>query len=183
MRAASLAVLISGLLFISPAALCQSTSPSTDSQTLQELLQEVRQLRQDIRTVTVATERAQILLARLQTEQTAVNEGQKELDQAHATTAQAEEHAKSLENQVKYYTDQDSEDRTPNPSERQQIEEMLPRLKSRQDQANVQEQDAQTSEMQAKEKLEIEQSKMSTLEEELDQVDKILQNLANQPVQ
>lgn len=186
MRAAPIAVLICGLLLISPATFCQSnstSSTSSDSQTLQELLQEVRQLRQDLRTATAATERAQILLSRLQTEQTAVTEAQKELDEAHETTAQMQEHSQSLENQVKYYTDQDSEERTPNATQRQQIEEMLPRIKTRMDQANQQEQDAQSREMQAKENLQVEQSKMNTLQEELDQVDKILQNLANQPIQ
>jgi hypothetical protein len=47
------------------------TTPS-ESQTLQALLLEVRQLRQDLQTTTVAAQRAQILLYRLQGQEAAV---------------------------------------------------------------------------------------------------------------
>jgi chromosome segregation ATPase len=180
MRSASLLTLLLGLLFISPTSPGQSTS--TDSQTLQALLQEVRQLRQDVRTVTVATERSQILLSRLQTQQTAVEDAQKEFDQAHTAAAQAEEHSKTLQNEVKYYADQDNEEQTPNATDRQKIEDVISRLKTRLDQTGSEAQEAQTSEMQAQERLQIEQSKLSALQDELDQVDKILQNLASEPI-
>ncbi|MHB8525895.1 MAG: hypothetical protein ACYDD2_07040 [Candidatus Acidiferrales bacterium] len=100
MRRASL--LIFGLLLIPTTAFGQSTS--TDSQTLQALLHEVRQLRQDVRTVTVTSERAQVLLARLQVQQTAVEGAQKEVDNARTGLAQAQKHQNELENEIKYYT-------------------------------------------------------------------------------
>ena len=48
-------------LFVVPtAALAQSITP--DSHTLQEMLSEIRQLRKDLQTTSVASQRAQILL-------------------------------------------------------------------------------------------------------------------------
>jgi chromosome segregation ATPase len=181
MGSASLLALLLGLLLISPTS-SSGQSTSSDSQTLQALLQEVRQLRQDVRTVTVATERSQILLSRLQTQQTAVEDAQKEFDQAHTSAVQAEERSKTLQNEIKSYADQDNEEQTPNATDRQKIEDAISRLKTRLDQTGSAAQEAQTSEMQAQEKLQIEQSKMSALQDELDQVDKILQNLASEPI-
>jgi len=66
-------LLILGLLLIATPVLGQSAS--TDSQTLQALLSEVRQLRHDLQTTTLAAQRAQILLYRLQ--------GQEQSSHAH----------------------------------------------------------------------------------------------------
>jgi len=63
-------LLIPVLLLISAPVFGQSTS--TDSQTLQALLAEVRQLRHDLQTTTIAAQRAQILLYRLQGQEAAV---------------------------------------------------------------------------------------------------------------
>ena len=59
-----------GLLFFSTACFGQTTPG--DSQTLQALLLEVRQLRQDLQTTTIAAQRAQILIYRLQGQEAAV---------------------------------------------------------------------------------------------------------------
>jgi hypothetical protein len=59
-----------GLLLIAAPVLGQSAS--TDSQTLQTLLTEVRQLRHDLQTTTLAAQRAQILLYRLQGQEVVV---------------------------------------------------------------------------------------------------------------
>jgi chromosome segregation ATPase len=182
MRYALPSALVFALALIPTAGSAQSNSSSTDSQTLQALLQEVRQLRQDVRTVTIASERSQILLSRVQAQQTAVQSAQQEYDSARERVTQEEQRSSDVQIQIKYYSDQDSEDRAPNASDRQKIEDSIARLKSRLDAYSLQEQEAQTSEMQAKERLQTEQAKLSALQEELDQIDKILQNLASQPV-
>lgn len=169
------------LLFYSP-AFGQSSSTSTDSQTLQELLREVRELRQDLRTVTVASQRAQILLSRVQAQQTAVTEAQKEVDEAHSQTNQTERRSRQIQNQIKYYTDQDNEDRTPNAVERQNIEQNVARLNAILEQSHGDEAKMQADEMQAKDKLQFEQSKLDALQSELDQIDRTLANLSSQPV-
>lgn len=61
--------LVFGILFIAMATFGQSTSG--DSQTLQALLKEVKELRQDLRTSLVSMQRGQLLLFRVQTEQSA----------------------------------------------------------------------------------------------------------------
>jgi hypothetical protein len=55
------------LLFFSPAAFCQK--PETDAQTMQAVLQEIRQLRHDLQTAAIAARRAQILIFRLHEQQ------------------------------------------------------------------------------------------------------------------
>lgn len=184
MRRASFFVLIVGLLLIPATALGQSGSASSfsDSQTLQALLQEVRHLRQDVRTVTVVSERSQILLARLQAQETAVEGAQKELDNARSQVDQAQKHQNGLENQLQYYKDQDTEERTPDSAQRQKLETLIPRYKSSVDEAGAETQKAETAEMQAKDKLQIERSKLDTLQDELDRLDQSLKSLASQPV-
>lgn len=180
MRRASPSILILTLLLTPPMAFGQSTS--SDSQTLQALLREVRELRQEMRTITVASERAQILLSRQQMQQTAVQNAQKEEDAAKERTEQADEHSRRLTMQIKYYTDQDNEDATPNPDQRQRIEQQIASMKTMLEQANTDGAKAQSAEMQASEKLQIEQSKLAALQTELDQLDRNLQSLASQPV-
>jgi len=63
------------------------TAP-TDSQTLQALLVAVRQLRKDLQTTTVASQRVQILLYRMQLQQSAVARAQSRLDDVNAKLAQ-----------------------------------------------------------------------------------------------
>lgn len=184
MRRASPFVLVLTLLLAPTMSFGQSTSTSTstDSQTLQALLREVRELRQEMRTMTVASERAQILLSREQLQQAAVQNAQKEEDTAKERTERADEHSQQLTRQIKYYTDQDNEDATPNPEQRQRIEQELASMKTMLEQANADDAKAQSAEMQANEKLQIEQSKLAAIQTELDQVDRALQNLASQPV-
>lgn len=180
MRRASPFILVLTLLLTPTVSFGQSTS--TDSQTLQALLREVRELRQEMRTITVASERAQILLSREQMQQAAVQNAQKEEDMAKEHAERADEHSQQLTRQIKYYTGEDNEDATPSPEQRQRIEQQLSSMKAALEQADTDGAKAQSAEMQANEKLQIEQSKLAAIQMELDQVDRALQNLASQPV-
>ena len=159
-----------------------SNSAANDSQTLQALLREVRELRQDLRSATIASERAQILLTRLQSQQQTVIGAQKEVDAARGQLNEAELRRTTLENQIKYYSDQDNEDSTPDASKRQQVEQMLTHWKLNLQEAEAQRDAAQARETQAKQQLQLEQSKLDALQSELDQIDRALANLASQPV-
>src|SRR5215471_123569 len=64
-------LILFGLLLASTTTYSQRAL-SADSQTLQALLEEVRQLRQDLRTTSVTSVRAQILLHRVQIQEAAV---------------------------------------------------------------------------------------------------------------
>ncbi len=118
--------LVLGLLLISPAAFGQT--PPTDSQTLQALLAEVRQLRQELRTTTVAAQRVQVLLYRLQIQEGAVARTQRRVDEAHSTLSQTQTEVKMIASSIK-----DSEDKVSNaqnPVERKRQEDMLAKLKT-----------------------------------------------------
>lgn len=181
MRRVLLCVLPFALVLIPNVASSQSTS-SNDSQTLQALLKEVQELRQDVRTMTAASERAQILLSREQVEQGAVESAQKELDAANSRVSEVQRREGDLQEQIQAFTDEDNEDRTPNASARQRIEALIARFKANLERQGLQEQSAQTSQMQAKEKLQIEQGKLDTLQAELDRLDKDLQSFTTQTV-
>jgi chromosome segregation ATPase len=175
--------LVFGFLFIATGTLGQTSSPSSsgDSQTLQALLKEVRELRQDLRTSLVSTQRAQLLFYRMQAQQAAVGRAQKRHDDARAELDKAQEKRNKLEQQFKFYSSLDTEESTPDPSERKRLEDSLPEMKVSFEAAQGEEQQAQSKEMEAKDQLQIEQGKLDGLQEELDRIDKSLENLAKRP--
>lgn len=81
-------LLIPVLLFISAPVFAQSSS--TDSQTLQALLAEVRQLHHDLQSTTIAVHRAQILLYHLQGQEAIVARASQRLDDARARLAETQ---------------------------------------------------------------------------------------------
>lgn len=174
MRRASFLVL--GLLFIATATFGQTSSG--DSQTL---LKEVRELRQDLRASLASTQRVQLLFYRMQAQQAAIALAEKRHDDARAELAKAQKNRESLEQQFKFYTDLDTEEHTPDPSERKRLEESLPGMKTAMEAAEAEEQQAQNQEMEAKDQLQIEQGKFDSLQQELDGIDQTLANLAKQP--
>lgn len=193
MRRAFLSVLAIVIFVLTVSVTCDSraatpqsnssnNSSTTDTQTLQALLREVRELRQDLRTSTIASERAQILLTRLQAQQQAVDSAQKETDAVRNQVNEAELHSKTLENQIKYYSDQDTEEATPDATKRQRIEQMINHWKAELQDAEAQRDAAQSSASQARQQLQLEQSKLDALQSELDQIDRVLANLASAPV-
>lgn len=175
-------VMAAAVLLLFPAMGHGQAASGSDSQTLQELLKEMRLLRQDLRTVTATSERAQVVLSRLQTQQTAVGGAQQRLDAAQERLSQAQTRRRDLENEIKHYTDLDNEDSTPDATQRQRIEQYLTRAKASVDEASADEQAQQSSTMQARDKLQIEQGKLDALQSELDQLDKVLAQMASQPV-
>jgi phage-related minor tail protein len=107
---------------------------------------------------------------------------QKELDNARSLLAQAQKRRNEIENEIKYYTDQDTEELTPDSAQRQRIEDLVGRFKSNLEKASLEEQKAQSYEMQAKDALQIERAKLDALQDELDRLDQSLKGLASQPV-
>ncbi|MCX6626562.1 MAG: hypothetical protein NTW28_02895 [Candidatus Solibacter sp.] len=65
------------------AAAAQTASP--DTQALQALVTEIRQLRQDLQSTTVVTQRVQIVLYRLQTQTALVTRASSRLDDARSS--------------------------------------------------------------------------------------------------
>ncbi len=176
MNRSSLSVL--GLLLFSPACFGQSTP--NDSQTLQALLSEVRQLRQDLQTTIIAAQRAQILLYRLQGQEAAVARASERLDEAREMLTGAQSERKHQAAEVKQHEDFISN--TENSSaQRKEFENRLPEDKARLESFENLEQQQQARETEAEQQLRAEEAKFSDLRDKLDRLDKALDNASRRP--
>jgi DNA repair exonuclease SbcCD ATPase subunit len=164
--------LVLSLLLTSLAAFGQ-TSP-TESQTLQALLAEVRQLRQDLRTTTATAQRVQILLFRLQLQEAAVARMERRLDDAHSNLAQAQSELKRLASEIKIREDVQSN--TQNPVERRELEEVLPKIKAELESLKSSEQQLLARELETEQELRAEGAKLIALQGQLDMLDKSLES-------
>jgi DNA repair exonuclease SbcCD ATPase subunit len=171
-------LLLLGILVISSPALGQTTS--TDSQTLQALLAEIRQLRQDLLTTTVAAQRAQIVLYRLQAQEAAAARASQRLEDARAKLAETQSARTKLAAEIKRTQEFVSNAENP-PADRKQMEGWLPVGKARLEELEGEEQVRQTREIEAEEQQRTEQAKLAKLQDRLDRIEKTLENLSQQP--
>jgi hypothetical protein len=115
-------VLAVSSLLLSSVAVCQSPA-CPETETMQSLLTEVRQLRQDLQTVSVAARKAQILIYRLYVQEAIVrnvsenlNSTKNALDGMRMSREYQREQLKQFEERM-----ESSED----PSKRKQMEDMI----------------------------------------------------------
>ena len=162
-----------GLLLFSTACFGQ-TIPG-DSQTLQALLSEVRQLRQDLQTTTIAGQRAQILIYRLQGQEAAVARASQRLEEAREKLARTQDERKHVAADVKQQEEFISNMENP-AAERKEVERMLFQSKTRIESLDSQEQQLQTREIDAEQQLRAEEVRLSDLRDQLDRLDKALEN-------
>ena len=167
----------SRLLFLSfflvaPSAFSQ-TSP-TDSQTLQALLAEVRQLRQDLHRATVAAQRVQIVLHRLQGQEATVALTQRRVDEVRSNLEQTQSEEKSLSSAIKQAEEKlkDAE----KPEERKQLEDLLSKVKAELEVQQGVEQRMLTKQAEAEQDFRAEQAKLDALQDKLDQLEESLEN-------
>jgi len=175
------------LLFFPVAA--QAQSQPSDSQTLQALLSEVRQLRQQLLTSTTSMQRSQILLHRLDLQELAVQRATQRRDEAQEKLTELQKERKDSEALIKQATDssqgsdQDSTitvgNTTMNASQAQALSFIIPSIKARLESLNEEEQQAQTKLNEADEQLRIEQSKLADLQDQLDRLDRSLSDSAH----
>jgi DNA repair exonuclease SbcCD ATPase subunit len=173
MNRSSLVVL--GLLFFSTDCFGQTTSG--DSQTLQALLSEVRQLRQDLQTTTIAGQRSQILIYRLQGQEAAVARASQRLDEAREKLAGIQADRKHVAADIKRQEDFISNPENP-ATQRKEVEGMLSQLKTRVESLENQEQQLQTREIEAAQQLRAEEVRLSDLRDQLDRLDKALESVS-----
>src|SRR5262249_3710755 len=161
--------LLVGLLLISTPAFAQSTPTHptpTNSQTLQAILSELRQLRQELTATAATTQRVQITLYRLQLQETTVLRLTQRLDDIHSELAQMEEGRKQLAFDIK--RQEELVERTENPAaDRKAVEAMLPQQKERLEAMQAHQQAAQTKESEMQVQLRLEQAKLDTLQSDL----------------
>ncbi|HLZ91200.1 MAG TPA: hypothetical protein VKQ28_05755 [Candidatus Acidoferrum sp.] len=164
-------------LLILPLTIFGQSAP-TDPQTLQALLDEVRQLRQDLRTTSISAQRAQILIYRVQSQQTVVTRLSQRVDADHLRLTQNQSEQKRLAAVIKHL-----EELRDNQSEAErkekQTDEQLAQMKMRLEQLSNEEQDTQPRKIELEEELRLEQSKLAQLQEELDRIDKALELAAH----
>ena len=171
-------LLIQSLMFIAVPVFGQSAS--TDSQTLQALLSEVRQLRQDLRTTTIASQRAQVPLYRLQAQESVVRRMQERVDDTRSKLAQIHAEQKRLTTALKQY--EDSVSHSDNLAQEKEIVEVMARLKAGLETQTSIEQEAQAKLTEGEEQLRIEQAKLAELEAHLDLLEKTLEGSSQQSV-
>jgi len=154
-------------------------SSSTDSQTLQSLLAEVRQLHHDLQTTTIAAQRAQILLYRLQGQEAIVARASQRLDDARARLTEVQSNRTKLTADIKKYEELVSQIEN-SPTDRKQIEDLLPQLKAKLTALENEEQQRQTREIEAEDELRTERAKLGELQVQLDRLETILEGSGQQ---
>jgi chromosome segregation ATPase len=166
------------LLILPAAGVCQGGS--TDSQTLQALLAEMRQLRLELRTATIAAQRAQILIYRVQAQQAVVTRLSQRVDNNGSRLTQNQNEQKMFVGQIKRLEDlRDNQ----NENERKQTDEQLTQMKARIEQLGSEEQEMLPRKIQLEEELRMEQTKLAQLHDELDRIDKALEQTARARVE
>lgn len=170
-------ILALGLLLLSPRVFGQATS--TESQTLEALLAEVHQLRQDLHAVATAGRRAQILIYRLYVQEAVVARAAERFAQAESSVDQFEARKKWETLQPK--EDEEGKDSAQSPAERKQLEDAICNFKSQIEAWTAQEQEAQAKKMEVAEQLRIEQATLDQLQNELDQIDQSVRNASGRP--
>jgi chromosome segregation ATPase len=172
-------IFLGAILLVLPLTLdAQSGSP--DSQTLQALLSEVHQLRQELRTATVAAQRAQILIYRVQAQQTVVTRLSQRIETDRSRLTGNESEQKRLAAAIRHLEDLRNAQSDAERKEKQ-TDEQLTQMKMRLEQVGNEEQEIQPRKIEAEEELRVEQAKLAQLHDELDRIDKALEQLSRAP--
>jgi DNA repair exonuclease SbcCD ATPase subunit len=156
---------------IPAAGLAQATT--SDSQTLQALLTEVRELRQDLRLSLARIQSAQILLSRLQTQQAAVTRASEHLNDARSKLTEAQNHHNDVRNNLKRLEEALSAEE--NLVRQKELRDMINHSKSElEDSTEVQQR--QAAEIESEQQMRAEQDKLAVLETQLDELVRKLGN-------
>ena len=164
-------LLVLGLLFISALGFGQSTS--SDSQGMQALVAEVRQLRMDLRATNGSALKAQVLFNRLQFQQAAVARVSGRLSDARGRIFDIQRRRAEVAATVKRL-EGSLDSAEPSPANRTQIEGLIETNKAELEILANEEQQRHTAEMEAEEQLRVEQAKPGELEDRMDRLEKAL---------
>jgi hypothetical protein len=154
------------LLEISAYAFGQAAS--SDTQTLQALLGEVRALRQDLRVSLNRTQSMQILLARFQMQEGAITRASDHLSDARQKLLDTHFHQKQLALEAKRLEEALGAEQDEQP--RRDLQDRLNHVKPDLEATGSMAQQQQTIEIQAEQQLREEQDKLSALESQLDEL-------------
>ena len=160
-----------GLLLISAPGLGQSTS--SDSQGMQALVAEVRQLRKDLQTTNGYALKAQLLLYRLQVQEATVARVSQHLNEERSKLAAIQQHQRQLVGTMKYY-EKLVDDSGASPAQQKEAKEQISGIKAELQSVAAEEQQRQAAVMESEEQLRTEQAKLGGLEDRVDRLEKEL---------
>jgi chromosome segregation ATPase len=161
-------------LVVAGAASAQTASP--DTQALQALVTEIRQLRQDLQATNIVTQRVQIVLYRLQIQTALVTGAASRLDDVRTSHGKAQSELK----RVSVYIPQVEEEvkSAQDPAQRKAKEDSLTQVKANLEHIRADEQRLQSREIDAETQFRAEQNKLTDLQDQLDRLDKLLDSLS-----
>jgi hypothetical protein len=160
---------LTALLNSAPVA-AQPASP--DSQTTQLMLAEIRQLRQDLQSAAATIQRVQIVMYRLQSQAALLDRATQRLDQARAVCDQVQDQRRRTAAQIEQAEARRRDSRSQ--SDQAAAEELLVQLKSSAEMWAGDEQRRQVEQADAENQVRAEQAKTNTLQDQLDQLDRVL---------
>ena len=166
---AALALL--GILSVLP-AFGQATQ--TDSQTLQAILVEIRELHNDVR----LSQTTQILLAEMQMQQTVVNRALEKRDNLKSSVEQVQNQEKATTSQIAQF--EERANATIDPAQKKQMTQIEDQIKSQLASLKSQEKDRANDLAEAESRLTKEQDPLSSIQDQLNAVVKKLQPAASQ---
>ena len=170
MRTTALAV----MLLAASDGLCQT--PAKEPDALQALLVEVRQLRQDIEAMTVASQRVQIALYALQMQDAAMARAAQRLDSARDRRSGAEANRDHTASEIQGLESKLASGTT-GEAEAKGFKEELSQMKSQIEPQTAELQTLQAAEAEASSQLRSEQVKLSDAQDRIERLDKTLEKL------
>jgi|HubBroStandDraft_4_1064222.scaffolds.fasta_scaffold229704_2 chromosome segregation ATPase len=155
--------------------LCQT--PAKEPDTLQALLLEVHQLRQDIEAMTVASQRVQIALYALQIHDAAVARAAQRLDSARDRRTGAESNRDHTASQIQGLEGKLASG-TAAQAEAKELQGALSEMKSQIEGQTAEVQTLQAAEAEASTQLRNEQAKLGDVQDRIERLDKTLEKLS-----
>ena len=148
-------------------------SASSESQGMQALVAEVRQLRKDLQASNGYALKAQLLFYRLQVQEATVARASQYLNDERSKLAQTQEHRRAMAATLKR-TEELADNSDASPADRKEVQREVSRLRAELENLAGEEQQRQAAEMEANEQLRTEQAKLSGLEDRVDRLEKEL---------
>src|SRR5580658_4540938 len=167
-------IAIAVMLFAASDGLCQA--PAKEPDTLQALLVEVHQLRQEIEAMTVASQRVRIALYALQMQDAAVARATQRMDDARNECSGQEVNRQHLASEVQRMENSLAAGTAPE-GEAKIVQSRLSELKTALDGQTAELQSCQAAEAEAASQLRKDQATLGDLQDRIDRLDKGLEKL------
>jgi chromosome segregation ATPase len=181
MRIRTLLLCAAFLTVLTSRAAAQTSAPNTDSRTLQSILEEMRKLRQDLRTTSIQAQRAQILLYRVRLQLDVVERATQQLNEVRTSAAQQKNELEQFDEAMKRFEEQI--DQSQDPAQKKQFEMERSMVQKHFEQLRTSASDNQTKEADLTNQLRNEQAKLDELQEQLDRLDKKLESDSRKPAE